>query len=130
MIVLVRLTFAGRDDRDAFDIVNEVLDAGTLQDAVADLADDRARRLRLVSAQTDRETPPKRPRSRAGALSPDVVRAVQRVQRLVIKDARNGAELMREGWSDEVCRRVRASHTVAALAKARAHLDALLMGKE
>lgn len=59
-------------------------------------------------------------------LSADIEHAVTRLQRLLVKDIANGRELARCGWSDEACRRVRASTTSTAILKARAHLDDLL----
>lgn len=60
------------------------------------------------------------------SLSSDVVRAVERLQRLLVKDAQNKATVEAEQWSDDVLRRVRPVITTRAIEKARAHLDDLL----
>lgn len=59
-------------------------------------------------------------------MSPDVVKAVERLQRLLITEARNHEEVVAEGYSDEVLRRVRPVLTTRWIEKARAHLDHLL----
>lgn len=60
-------------------------------------------------------------------MSGDVAKAVERLRRLLVKDAANRTILDAEQWSDETLRRVRPVVTTRAIEKARKHLDEVLL---
>lgn len=60
-------------------------------------------------------------------MTPEITKAVKRLQRCLRSLADATERVKAAQWSDEALRRERLSTRDAALEKARAHLDALLM---